>query len=82
MWISLMEKGYPSAAKVKQYDEHKANLKTLRHIMKKYCDKKIWDEFFNDRSGKDDYAAYIGHVRKNGEKYDVKRCENHEDSFY
>ena len=71
---------YLSAAKVKQYDEHKANLKTLRHIMKKYCDKKIWDEFFNDQNGKDNYAAYIGHVRKNGKKHDVKKCSD--EDFY
>ena len=71
---------YLSAAKVKQYDEHKANLKTLRHIMKKYCDKKIWDEFFNDQNGKDNYATYIGHVRKNGKKYDVKKCSD--EDFY
>ena len=71
---------YLSAAKVKQYDEHKANLKILRHIMKKYCDKKIWDGFFNDRSSKDNYAAYIGHVRKNGKKYDVKKC--FDEDFY
>ena len=71
---------YLSAAKVKQYDEHKANLRTLRHIMKKYCDRKIWDEFFNDKNGKDNYAAYIGHVRKNGKKYDVKKCSD--EDFY
>ena len=71
---------YLSAAKVTQYDEHKANLKTLRYIMKKYCSKKIWDEFFNDKSGKDNYAAYIGHVKKNGKKYNVKRCSD--EDFY
>ena len=71
---------YLSAAKVKQYDEHNVNLKTLKHIMKKYCSKKIWDEFFNDQNGKDNYAAYIGHVRKNGKKYDVKKCSD--EDFY
>lgn len=71
---------YLSFAKVKQFDEHKHNLHQLRQVMKKYCEKKTWVEFFDDPTGKSNYAAYIGHVKKNGKKYSVKRCS--EEDFY
>lgn len=71
---------YLSFAKVKQFDEHKHNLHQLRQIMKKYCEKKTWVDFFDDPTGKSNYVAYIGHVKKNGKKYSVKRCS--EEDFY
>lgn len=71
---------YLSFAKVKQFDEHKHNLHQLRQVMKKYCEKKTWVDFFDDPTGKNNYAAYIGHVKKNGKKYSVKRCS--EEDFY
>ena len=71
---------YLSFAKVKQFDEHKHNLHQLRQVMKKYCEKKTWMDFFDDPTGKSNYAAYIGHVKKNGKKYSVKRCS--EEDFY
>lgn len=37
-------------------------------------------DFFDDPTGKNNYAAYIGHVKKNGKKYSVKRCS--EEDFY
>ena len=52
---------YLSFAKVKQFDEHKHNLHQLRQVMKKYCEKKTWVDFFDDPTGKNNYAAYIGH---------------------
>lgn len=71
---------YLSFAKVKQFDEHKHNLHQLRQVMKKYCEKKTWVDFFDDPTGKSNYTAYIGHVKKNGKKYSVKRCS--EEDFY
>lgn len=71
---------YLSFAKVKQFDEHKHNLHQLRQVMKKNCEKKTWVDFFDDPTGKNNYAAYIGHVKKNGKKYSVKRCS--EEDFY
>lgn len=71
---------YLSFAKVKQFDEHKHNLHQLRQVMKKYCEKKTWVDFFDDPTGKSNYATYIGHVKKNGKKYSVKRCS--EEDFY
>lgn len=71
---------YLSFAKVKQFDEHKHNLHQLRQVMKKYCEKKTWMDFFDDPTGKSNYAAYIGHVKKNRKKYSVKRCS--EEDFY
>lgn len=69
-----------SFAKVKQFEEHKKNLAALRKVLKKYCDRSVWNEFFNDQKGKVNYASYIGHVKKNGKTYDVSRCS--EEDFY
>ncbi len=71
---------YLSFAKVKQFDEHKQNLNKLHQVMKKYCEKEICKNFFDDPVGKNNYAAYIGHVKKNGKKHSVKRCS--EEDFY
>lgn len=71
---------YLSFAKVKQFEEHKQNLNKLHQAMKKYCEKEICKTFFDDPTGKNNYAAYIGHVKKNGKKHSVKRCS--EEDFY
>ena len=71
---------YLSFAKVKQFEEHKQNLNKLHYVMKKYCEKEICKNFFDDPTGKNNYAAYIGHVKKNGKKHSIKRCS--EEDFY
>ena len=71
---------YFSCAKVKHYEVHKENLRKLRALMKKYCTKEIYRQFFDDCSGKANYASYIGSVKTKGKKTDVKRCA--EDDFY
>ncbi len=71
---------YLSFAKVKQFEEHKQNLNKLHYVMKKYCEKETRKAFFDDPVGKSNYAAYIGHVKKNGKKHSVKRCS--EEDFY
>lgn len=71
---------YFSFAKVKHYEVHKNNLSRLRKLMKKYCTKKVYRQFFDDCSGKVNYASYIGSVKTRGKKIDVKRCA--EDDFY
>ena len=77
----LNDEDYISFAKVKQYEEHQKNLYMLRGIVMKYCNSKTYQEFFNDHSGKKaNYASYIGSVKKNGKRYDVKHCS--EEDFY
>ena len=71
---------YLSFAKVKQFDEHKHNLHQLRQVMKNTAKKKTWVDFLMIQQEKSNYAAYIGHVKKNGKKYSVKRCS--EEDFY
>lgn len=77
---------YISYAKVKQYQIHEKNLKTLRNYMKQYCDKHTCEQFFDAYEhlrGTDklhNYAAYIGSVKKHGKHYPVERCTAEE--FY
>lgn len=71
---------YFSFAKVHSYELHKENLQKLRLLMKKYCSKEIRKQFFDDCSGKANYASYIGSVKTKGKKLDVKRCT--EENFY
>ncbi|NBI65011.1 type II CRISPR RNA-guided endonuclease Cas9 [Clostridiales bacterium] len=76
----LAGKAYLSSAKVKQYETHKRNLQLLRKIIKKYCGKNTYNYFFNDQNAEDNYAAYIGHVKKNGKTYSTKTCA--QEDFY
>lgn len=76
----LQDEAYLSFAKVKQYERHHDNLRQLRKLILKYCSKKVYNSFFNDENSKDNYAAYIGHVKKNGKKYTVKKAA--EEDFY
>lgn len=76
----LKDEKYFSFAKVKEYEEHKINLKKLREIVLKYFDKKTYNRMFNSKESKTGYAGYIGYVKKNGKKYTVKKST--EDEFY
>lgn len=71
---------YFSVAKVRSYELHRENLQKLRTLMKKYCTKETRRQFFDDCSGKANYASYIGSVKTKGKKLDVKRCT--EEDFY
>ena len=54
-----------SAAKVKVYEQHKADLPFLKHMAKKYVPER-YDEIFRE-VGKDNYASYAYHTdEKNG----------------
>lgn len=76
----LQEEAFISLAKVKQYEEHGKNLGLLRRILLKYTNKSVYNDFFNNEKGKNNYVSYIGQVKKNGKKYSVVRCN--EDDFY
>lgn len=80
----LGEEEYISKAKVKQYEKHKRNLRTLRTLILKYCDKKTYNEFFNNPNAKNAYSNYIGEVKKNGKKYAAEKLTNEKeyDAFF
>ena len=80
----LGEEEYISKAKVKQYEKHKRDLRTLRTLILKYCDKKTYNEFFNNPNAKNAYSNYIGEVKKNGKKYAAKKLTNEKeyDAFF
>ena len=68
----LQEEKYISNAKVKQYEKHKANLSTLKKIIKENFKEDVWKHFFVDE-GIGSYSSYIGaskdkNVKKKGSK--------------
>lgn len=73
-------KSYISIAKVRRYEKHHDDLKKLKDVVKEYCTKKDYNEFFSSDK-KDNYCAYIGKYMKNGKiKTENEKC-NQED-FY
>lgn len=52
---------YLSESRVKDYDKHHSDLKKLKNVIKKYCDKTVYDEIFrSDDNGT--YSAYVNSV--------------------
>ena len=80
----LGEEEYISKAKVKQYEKHKRDLRTLRTLILKYCDKKTYNDFFNNPNTKNAYSNYIGEVKKNGKKYAAEKLTDEKayDAFF
>lgn len=82
----LADEDYLSYAKVKQYEQHKKNLYRLRGYLLNYCDRESYHQFFNAHANGEkkeklnNYAAYIGSVKKNRKRFAVERCT--EEDFY
>lgn len=57
---------YISFAKVKSYEQHGYDLKTLKSYVKKYCPEKYREIFKISRDKLDNYTAYSGMIKKNG----------------
>lgn len=78
----LENEEFLSFAKVKQYQLHKDNLKNLRYIIQKYCDKNVYKKMFNEieNKSKNAYSNFIGTIKKNGKKYQVEKASS--DDFY
>ena len=78
----LQDNEFLSDARVEQYESHKENLKKLRKLIKKYLPDE-YNKFFNSTNEKDyaSYSSYVGHIKKNGKKYDVKKCTSEEDLY-
>lgn len=52
-----------SVVKKQVYEQHKQDLRDLKHIVRKYLSKEEYDALFNG-VGKNSYAAYSGHCAK------------------
>lgn len=51
-----------SDAKVCEYEQHKSDLKALKHIVRKYLDKAQYDEIFRTAGEKQNYVSYSYNV--------------------
>lgn len=71
---------YLSYAKVKSYNKHKANLKKLKYLLKKYCEQSVYKDFFDGETEKGNYPAYIGRIKTNGKEKNIEKCT--EEEFY
>ncbi|HJA11499.1 MAG TPA: type II CRISPR RNA-guided endonuclease Cas9, partial [Candidatus Mediterraneibacter merdipullorum] len=63
---------YLSVGKVASYEKHREDLKMLKKVIKS-ADADIYRDFFQ-KTGKDNYCAYIGSTTQNGKKQNVKKC--------
>lgn len=64
-----------SEAKVKAYEQHKADLKELKRLIRKYCNDR-YKEIFRSTDGKDNYAAYVYHTDGDKSKLKKKKYED------
>lgn len=78
----LADREYISYAKVDEYEKHGENLKSIRRLILKYCDKKTYNDFFNNQNASNNYVSYIGTVKKNRKKYTAKGSRCSEEDFY
>ena len=82
-WSILAEilagEAYLSIAKVNQYEKHKEDLDLLKAVIKKYIPQE-YTNVFSSWKEEHNYANYIGHTKRNGKKYSVKKCTK--DNFY
>ncbi len=69
---------YLSVAKVSSYKKHGDDLRMIKNLVRKYC-LDHYKSFFST-SGKDNYCAYTGALKKNGKKQQVDRCS--QEDFY
>ena len=82
--LSGKEKSYISAAKVRVYEQHKADLALLKKMIRKYAPEK-YNDIFRDETKKDNYVAYTkgvesGNTKKHADieafsKFLKKACE-------
>jgi CRISPR-associated endonuclease Csn1 len=69
---------YLSVAKVNSYQKHGNDLRILRRLIREYCPEDY--KIFFSSAGKDNYCAYVGSLKKNGKKQQIKRCS--QEDFY
>ena len=69
---------YLSVARVRQYEKHHDDLKSLKQLVRKYCPAE-YKAFFS-MPGSDNYCAYIGDDIETDERKSVKKCK--QEDFY
>ena len=67
-----------SEAKVAVYEQHQRDLKYLKSFIKKYAPEKYHD-VFRSLNTQNNYVAYIGKSKNNGENSKVKKAKNKEE---
>ena len=75
----LGDEKYISFAKVKSYNKHGKDLKTLKLYVKKYCPEKYPEIFKLSKDNLDNYTAYSGMIKKNGKTGVLKNTCNQEE---
>ena len=63
-----------SISKVEIYDKHKADLNELKYFVRKYLNKKDYDEIFREISDKSNYASYVYNAPSEDERNKYKKC--------
>ena len=72
-----------SEAKIKVYQKHQEDLKTLKKIVRQYMTKEDYKRVFVDTEEKlNNYSAYIGMTKKNGKKVDLESKQCTQADFY
>ena len=63
-----------SKSKVEVYDQHKADLKELKHFIKTYLDTIDYNAVFRDVSDKANYVSYVYNAPADDERNKYKKC--------
>ena len=71
-----------SEAKVKLYEKHKADLRYLKKIVRKYLPLEYKHIFIDTEEKLNNYVAYIGMTKKNGKKNDLQSKKCSKEEFY
>ncbi|MCI8665639.1 MAG: type II CRISPR RNA-guided endonuclease Cas9 [Dorea sp.] len=69
---------YLSVAKVNSYQKHGEDLRLLKSLIRECCPED-YKAFFSS-AGHDNYCAYVGSLKKNGKKHQIKWCS--QEDFY
>lgn len=75
----LGDEKYISFAKVKSYNQHGNDLKTLKAYVKQNCPEKYREIFKISKDNLDNYTAYSGMIKKNGKTGVLKNTCNQEE---
>lgn len=72
-----------SAAKIDIYEKHRSDLKRLKALIKQYMTKEDYDKVFvHTQDNLNNYSAYVGMTKKNGQKIDMQSKQCSKSDFY
>lgn len=69
-------------ARVKSYETHHEQLVELKSFIKKYLDRKIYQDIFINPNIANNYPAYVGHTKINGKKQELEVKRAKRNDFY